>query len=143
MTPKGGLHAPRLQGYRLAPGRYTPIPARQRSRELLAIRSTVLGLEFRFDGEDLRVWNPATGEYLRRIEEERAARRQAESPPRGTGSHAAGIQEQPVAACRSESRWAAPLLACSLGSGRTRLEPSVTLSRSVVNVSWPATIRPT
>jgi Uma2 family endonuclease len=67
------LH-PRLQGYRLAEGRYQPIePVAGR------LPSEVLGLHLEGDGPLLRLYDPATGRRLPIPPEEREARLQAEA----------------------------------------------------------------
>ena len=78
--PKGGQFprgTPRLQGLALADGEYRPIPARV-ERGLAVIRSDVLGLDVRGDGELLRFRDPATGEDIRhQAESEEAVAREA------------------------------------------------------------------
>jgi Uma2 family endonuclease len=62
---------PSMQGYRLQKGKYVAIkPVRQR------LASTVLGLELQRHGEELRLFNPATGAWLPTLREQVA---QAES----------------------------------------------------------------
>ena len=82
--PTGDCLAPPLQGFRLAQGRYAPIPVAQRPDGGLAARSEALGLELRLDleapvQEGLRFYDPATGEPLRSLQEEQAARKAAEA----------------------------------------------------------------
>lgn len=62
--PHGGLHWPRLQGYELAGGKYRPLPSRPLENDGLALASSVLGLELRFDQGRLRLWDPAARVYL-------------------------------------------------------------------------------
>ena len=69
---RGGLHWPRLQAFELGAAGYAPRKASEPLGGPLSIRSSVLGFELRFDGEDLRLWDPATGEYLLRIDEAEA-----------------------------------------------------------------------
>jgi Uma2 family endonuclease len=69
---------PPLQGYRLRAGKYLPIkPVDGR------LPSRVLGLHLERDGQDLRLWNPATGRWLLTPEEARdqeaEARQRAEA----------------------------------------------------------------
>jgi len=72
--PEGDYLDPRLQGYRLAGGRYRPIPPESDG----SLRSTTTGIVFRAEGIRLRLTDAATGvAYLRR-EEETRARRKAE-----------------------------------------------------------------
>ena len=79
--PAGDYLRPRLQGYRLEGGRYTRL-------ELVdgRLHSEQLGLDLVQEGETLRLMDPATGETLptlqeekRRLEAERAARLTAEA----------------------------------------------------------------
>ena len=55
---------PRLQGLTLVDGSYLPIPTRV-EQGMAVIRSDVLGLDIRRDGELLRFRNPATGKDIR------------------------------------------------------------------------------
>ena len=50
-----GMHNPRLQGLRLADGRFWRLPPGCRNDSLLALRSPRLGLELHFDGRWLRL----------------------------------------------------------------------------------------
>lgn len=62
--PYGEYLRPALQGFRLEEGEYVPIaPAAGR------LPSLVTGLEFEADGEDLRLYDPATGQWLPTAEE--------------------------------------------------------------------------
>ena len=61
----GALDGPRLQGFQLVKGRYRRLPAERRSDGLLAVKSPLLGLEQHYDGQRLRLWDPANKEYLR------------------------------------------------------------------------------
>ena len=63
--PQGGLHDPRLQGFRLVKGRYRRLPAERRSDSLLVVTSPLLGLELHSSERGLRFWNPEAGDYLR------------------------------------------------------------------------------
>ena len=76
--PTGGLHKPRLRGFRLtAAGRYAELVGRRGLGKALAFASPCLGLELRFDGERLRMWDPAEGTYILSILELDAAWREA------------------------------------------------------------------
>ena len=76
--PTGDLHDPRLRGFRLtAAGRYTEQVGRRGPGPALALASPCLGLELRFDGERLRLWDPAEGAYILSILELDAAWREA------------------------------------------------------------------
>ena len=76
--PTGGLHKPRLRGFRLtAAGRYAELVGRRGPGKALAFASPCLGLELRFDGERLRMWDPAEGAYILSILELDTAWREA------------------------------------------------------------------
>ena len=76
--PTGGLHKPRLRGFRLtAAGRYAELVGRRGPGKALAFASPCLGLELHFDGERLRMWDPAEGTYILSILELDAAWREA------------------------------------------------------------------
>ena len=78
--PKGGQFPPgmpRLQGFELVRGTYRPIPPRV-DRGVAVIRSEALGLDVRREGKLLRFRDPATGEDIRRRDEE-AARAEREA----------------------------------------------------------------
>ena len=77
--PKGGLPKPRLQGYALSGAKYRRLRGRKRAGVKVAVWSRVLDLELRFEADRLRLWDPAAKEYLLTLEEEKAARQQAES----------------------------------------------------------------
>jgi len=65
---------PRLQGYRLRAGEFLPIePISGR------LPSEGTGLHLEADGWQLRLYDPATGKWLRTPQEEREARQQAEA----------------------------------------------------------------
>ncbi len=76
--PRAEYLKPPLQGYRLAGGDYVPIePVAGR------LPSEVLGLHLERDGERLRLFDPATGQYLlTRLERRDAADRRAEDADR-------------------------------------------------------------
>ena len=63
--PQGGLHKPRLQGFRLVKGRYRRLPEERRSDSLLVVTSPLLGLELHSSERGLRFWDPEAGDYLR------------------------------------------------------------------------------
>ena len=82
--PTGDCFTPPLQGFRFTQGRYAPMPVAQQADGALAARSEALGLELRLDPgapvqEGLRFYDPATGEPLRSLQEEQAARQAAEA----------------------------------------------------------------
>ena len=66
--PHGG-HNPRLQGLRLAEGRYWLLPPKCRNDSLLAVKSRPSGLELHLDGRWLRLWDPVVEEYQRTLSE--------------------------------------------------------------------------
>ena len=75
--PKGWLHVPRLQMFRLAggaAGSYERVQVREAPDGALAVPSESLGLELRFEDERLRLWDPATQQYLLEHAEEHAGR---------------------------------------------------------------------
>ena len=61
----GELDGPRLQGFQLVNGQYRKLPAIRRGRNSRWVKSPLLGLEHRFNGQRLRLWDPSAREYLR------------------------------------------------------------------------------
>ena len=99
--PTGGLHKPRLRGFRLtAAGRYAELVGRRGPGKALAFASPCLGLELHFDGERLRMWDPAEGTYILSILELDAAwrealeRLEAEAEARQAAEQLAAIETQ-------------------------------------------------
>ena len=85
--PTGGDHYGfALRGWRLVDGEYQPIEMDERSDGSSRGYSAVLGLELHWDGSDLHLIDPATGQRLRRPSEiaadERAAISRAEAERR-------------------------------------------------------------
>jgi len=76
--PEGDYLDPRLQGYRLAGGRYRPVAPELDG----ALLSTTTGVVFRAEGLRLRLTDAASGTAYLRKEEETRARRQAEAQVR-------------------------------------------------------------
>jgi Uma2 family endonuclease len=76
--PRAEYLKPPLQGFRLAGGNYVPIePVDGR------LPSEILSLHLERDGERLRLFDPATGQYLlTRLERQEAAERRAEEERR-------------------------------------------------------------
>lgn len=70
----GVLEGPRLQGFQLVNGRYRRLPAARRGRNSRWVMSPLLGLEHRFDGKRLRLWDPVAREYVRNGRESEAGR---------------------------------------------------------------------
>ncbi len=61
--PTGKLQVTRLRGFRLADGKYVPIPGSGESKEQ-AVHSMVLSMDLYLDGQTLRLANPATAEEV-------------------------------------------------------------------------------
>lgn len=76
--PHGKFLRPALRGLALEGGRYRELPSRVEGG-VLVLRSRVLELDLRAEGEQLRFRDPVTGERLRTLEEETDARRRAEA----------------------------------------------------------------
>ena len=70
--PKGDMHRPRLQLFRLEDGVYKPVSGRSGPDGSLAVTSETLGLELRLEDDRLRLWDPELQEYLLDRNEERA-----------------------------------------------------------------------
>lgn len=78
--PVGDYLAPRLQGFRLAAGRYAPIAVSERGDGILAGRSEVLSLEVRlYPGDRFRYHDPVAGQDLLSLDETEEARQAAEA----------------------------------------------------------------
>ena len=97
---KGDLFQPPLEGHRLESGVYRPLPARASSAGRV-LKSEVLGLELRAEGELLRFHDPATGEDLRTHREEATARREEATARR---EEAAARREEAAARRAAEAR---------------------------------------
>lgn len=81
--PVGTYLDPPLLGFRLAEGRYAPVPASAQDGGPLTLRSDVLGLKLHLTlgapvREALRFYDSARGEYLRTYREVDQAREEAE-----------------------------------------------------------------
>ena len=72
--PKGGMHRPRLQLFRLEGGVYERVSGRGDPDGPLAVTSETLGLELRLEDDRLRLWDPEAQEYLLEPHEEHAGR---------------------------------------------------------------------
>ena len=70
--PKGDMHRPRLQLFRLEGGVYKRVSSRSGTDGSLAVTSETLGLELRLEDGRLRLWDPEVQEYLLDRNEERA-----------------------------------------------------------------------
>ena len=116
--PRGEFFDPPLEGRILQGGRYHPLPARLENGERV-VRSRVLGLDLLARGEDLRLRDPATGEFLRTLEEAEEERRQAEVERK---REAAARRKEAAARRSAEARVAeleAKIQALRLGSTST------------------------
>jgi hypothetical protein len=69
---------PPLRGFRLEEGFYTPLKANRPDSDEWELHSRVSGLTLRSLGDQLRLYDPQTGQMLRTLSEEANARRQAE-----------------------------------------------------------------
>lgn len=91
--PHGRHLQPALAGYRLAEGAYVPLPVRDTPRGM-TMRSDVLGLELHLDGDDLRLFDPVSGERLPTFTESEAARRTAEADLRAAEARIAELERR-------------------------------------------------
>ncbi len=106
--PTGEYFRPILQGHRLRGKSYRPLPSLGTERGILGLSSQTLGLELwaRSGSADqmayvLRLYNPATGEWLPTPAEEAAARR-AETAARRTAEARAAAAEARLAELQDE-----------------------------------------
>ena len=76
--PTGDYLKPPLRGMRLDGAKYRMLAPTWTADGAQAMFSTVLGLELRIDGEDLRFRDPLTDERVRTLSESNEERRQAE-----------------------------------------------------------------
>jgi Uma2 family endonuclease len=86
--PLGEYLSPALQGHRLTDGSYVPLVPQQDG----SLRSEVLGLELRLRDGRLRLFEPASGEWLRSPDEQEAER-QAEALARQAAEARAAAAE--------------------------------------------------
>lgn len=78
--PVGDYLEPRLQGFRLAAGRYAPIVVSEGEEGVLVGRSEALALEVRlYPGDRFRYHDPVTGQDLLSLDETEGARQAAEA----------------------------------------------------------------
>ena len=75
----GEYYGKRLAGDRLVGGVYLPIPIEQLAEDILQGRSDVLGLDIRWRSRNLEWHDPLTGRHIVTLDDERAARIQAET----------------------------------------------------------------
>lgn len=95
--PLGDYLSPRLQGYRLAGGRYQPAPTEADG----SLRSLTTGVTLRTEGLKARLVKTATGEPILRFEESEAGRRAAEERARAAEDRSRSLEEE-VARLRRE-----------------------------------------
>ena len=86
--PTGEYLGVHLKAHRLVEGAYAPQSVVESIDGTLLLRSESLGLDFRVKGEEFHFSDPATGERLRALAEEYAARRAAESEARAVEAQA-------------------------------------------------------
>ena len=92
--PKGDMHRPRLQLFRLQGEIYQPAKSQDEPDGSLAVMSETLELELRYLDDRLRLWNPVNQEYLLEHHEECAVRIAAEQTIRGPESEVADLKER-------------------------------------------------
>ena len=92
--PKGDMHWPRLQLFRLEGEICQPANSQGEPDGSLAVMSETLGLQLRFLDDRLRLWNPVNQEYLLEHHEECAGRIAAEQRIRGPESEVADLKER-------------------------------------------------
>lgn len=80
--PTGDYLTPPLQGQRLLNGVYHAVPTQQLADGTLVVSSAVLGLELHLQDNDLRFYQPATGQRLLSHDEAEEARLAAEAAQR-------------------------------------------------------------
>ena len=111
--PKGGVYppgTPRLQGLKLADGKYIPLPW-QLADGGRTIRSEVLGLDVRVDGELLRFRDAAGRDIPHRNEIEAAAARAEAAAGRAEAQAKREAAQRKTAEARAEREAAARLAA--------------------------------
>lgn len=91
--PHGGFLRPVLQGLALEGGKYRELPARLEGG-VRVLRSRVLELDLRAEGEQLRFRVPGAEENLRTLAEETDARRRAEAACRSAETRNEQLQAQ-------------------------------------------------
>ena len=91
--PQGEFLDPPLRGLVLQNGEYGELPGRMENG-VRVLRSRVLGLDLRAEGSALRFRDPVTGEDLRTLEEETAARQRAQAANRSAQARNAELEAQ-------------------------------------------------
>jgi Uma2 family endonuclease len=77
--PTGDYLEPRLKGLKLVGESYLPVPATTLLDGSIVLYSSVLGLELRLEGGELRFYDPVSGEKLYTYQEAEAARREEQA----------------------------------------------------------------
>ncbi len=114
---------PRLQGFRLERGEYVALPSTGEGGDV-AIRSEVLGLEFRWCSERLQVKDPSTGRVYQSLENVRELQALEEAAERGDrGATARAKKTRQMIARVMEKRDA--VLRTISGNGRIVRGPAV------------------
>ena len=91
--PQGEFFDPPLRGLVLQNGEYGELPGRMENG-VRVLRSRVLGLDLRSEKGALRFRDPVTGEDLRTLEEETAARQRVEAANRSAAARNAELEAQ-------------------------------------------------
>ena len=91
--PQGEFLDPPLRGLVLQDGEYGELPGRMENG-VRVLRSRVLGLDLRSEKGALRFRDPVTGEDLRTLEEETAARQRVEAANRSAAARNAELEAQ-------------------------------------------------
>ncbi|MDE0349101.1 MAG: Uma2 family endonuclease [Gammaproteobacteria bacterium] len=89
--PHGRHLQPALAGYLLDGSAYVPLPAIQTPAGI-AMRSDVLGLELHLDGDDLRLFDPVSGEHIPNFAESEAGRRIADAGSRAAEARGRAVE---------------------------------------------------
>ncbi len=85
--PLDGSLTPQLRGFRLEDGEYIPLVG-------MRLHSEILGLDLVIEEDQLRLYNPHTGERLRIHAEAEAARREAETARQEAEAENARLREE-------------------------------------------------
>jgi hypothetical protein len=85
---------PPLKGFRLLGQYYTPMPDQPLSEEEWRLQSELLKLELHTEGQQLRLFDPQTGAYLRTPHEEAEARADAETQAQALAAEVARLNAE-------------------------------------------------